>query len=269
LSCSAAERTLWSGYLAAQLSRASPQNAYRSALARSLLCEGKIAEAVVLRRQVEQSLQNDDSAAGAAAALDLARAQLAQRDLAGAEANARRAATLYAQVYGPQHPLAQTAELTVAEATLPSPAAAASSAATIDRVLADLRDRKEPDAVRAHALVLQGRLADARGNRDEALRKIQRGAQEYEAARGGAPPELASALLIAGALLLAAGRNQEAEADYRQVAAIFDTLGQSESTHLAHARAGIQLARWGDPPPADADDTLRWGLAPTGDAIDP
>src|SRR5262249_18425277 len=66
-----------------------------------------------------------------------------------------------------------------------------------------------------------------------------------------------------------AGRNQEAEADYRQVAAIFDTLGQSESTHLAHARAGIQLARWGDHPPADADDTLRWGLAPTGDAIDP
>jgi len=37
----------------------------------------------------------------------------------------------------------------------------------------------------------------------------------------------------------------------------------------AHARAGIQLARWGNKPPPDADDTLHWGLAPTGDTLDP
>src|SRR6185503_16276501 len=121
----------------------------------------------------------------------------------------------------------------------------------------------------ARALMLQGRLAEARGERDDALRKIQRAGQEYEAALGGAHPDLAGALLIAGDLLLDAGNNQEAEANYRQVAAIFDTLGQSESARLAHARAGIQLARWGGKPPADAEDTLHWGLAPTGDAIDP
>jgi len=123
--------------------------------------------------------------------------------------------------------------------------------------------------VRARALLLQGRLADARGNRDTALRLVQRAVSEFEAALGGAHPELAGALLISGDLLLEAGRNQEAEASYRQVAAIFDTLGQSESARLAHARAGIQLARWGGDPPVDANDTLHWGLAPTGDAIDP
>src|SRR5262249_49355211 len=77
------------------------------------------------------------------------------------------------------------------------------------------------------------------------------------------------ALLAAGDLLLTAGRDQEAEADYRQVAAIFDTLGQSDSVHLAHARAGIQLARWGNRPPPDAAETLQWGLAPTGRALAP
>src|SRR6185503_2762070 len=112
LSCSAAERALWNGYLTAQIqlgAHASAQAEYRSALAESLLCEGKIAEAVSLRRQVEQALHADNTAAGAGAALDLARAQLAQRDLAGAELVARRAATLYAQVWGPHHPLTLTA----------------------------------------------------------------------------------------------------------------------------------------------------------------
>jgi hypothetical protein len=272
LSCSAAERVLWNGYLGAQMllgSYAFAQVEYRSALAESLLCEGKIAEAVALRRQVEQALHSDASSVGAGAALDLARAQLSQRDLAGAELVARRAATLYGQLYGPRHPLALTAELTVAEAELQSPASSAAAASAIERVLATLGDRKEPDAVRARALMLQGRLAEARGERDEALHKIQRAAQEYEAALGGAHPDLAGALLIAGDLLLDAGKNQEAEANYRQVAAIFDTLGQSDSARLAHARAGIQLARWGNRPPPDADDTLHWGLAPTGDAIDP
>jgi eukaryotic-like serine/threonine-protein kinase len=271
LSCSAAERVLWNGYLGAQMQLAgqSAQTEYRSALAESLLCEGKVAEAVALRRQVEQALHSDASSAGAGAALDLARAQLAQRDLAGAELVARRAATLYTQLYGPRHPLALTAELTVAEAELQSPASAAAAASAIERVLASVGDRKEPDAVRARALTLQARLAEARGQRDEALRKIQRAVQEYEAALGGAHPDLAGALLIAGDLLLDAGKNQEAEANYRQVAAIFDTLAQSDSARLAHARAGIQLARWGNRPPPDADETLHWGLAPTGDAIDP
>ena len=107
------------------------------------------------------------------------------------------------------------------------------------------------------------------GRRDEALRQVQRAIQEYEAALGGTHPELAGALLVSGDLLLAAGRDQEAEAAYRQVAAILDTLGQSDSVHLAHARAGMQLARWGNKPPADAVDTLQWGLAPTGGVLDP
>jgi eukaryotic-like serine/threonine-protein kinase len=278
LSCSPAERALWSGYVNAQIqlgAHATAHNEYRSALAQSLLCEGRIAEAVSLRQQVAQALSRDESAVGGAAALDLARAQLAQNDLAAAALGAQRAATTYAQAYGPHHPLAQTARLLVAEAQLQSPGggvpdgSAAAAAATIDRVLADLADHKEPNAIRARALLVQGRLSAARGERDEALGLVQRAGQECEAALGGAHPELASALLVAGDLLLDAGRNQEAEANYRQVAAIFDTLDQSESTQLAHARAGIQLARWGSRPPADASDTLHWGLAPTGDEIDP
>jgi eukaryotic-like serine/threonine-protein kinase len=272
LSCSAAERSLWQGYVNAQIQlggHTSAQNEYRSAIAQSLLCEGKLADAVALRQQVAQALHNDESAAGASAALDLARAQLAQRDFAAAALGAQRAATIYGQVYGPQHPLAQISRLISAEAQLHNPATTAAAAATIERVLADLGDGKDPDAVRARALLVQGRLAHARGNRDDGLQLVQRASQEYEAALGGAHPELASALLVAGDTLLDAGRNQEAEASYRQVTAIFDTLGQSESTHLAHARAGIQLARWGSRPPADASDTLHWGLAPTGDDIDP
>jgi hypothetical protein len=54
--------------------------------------------------------------------------------------------------------------------------------------------------------------------------------------------------------LLADGHDQEAEASYRQVAAIFETLGHSKAAVLAHARAGIQLARWGARPSADAGD---------------
>jgi hypothetical protein len=272
LSCSATERSLWSGYVNAQLrlgTHASAQNEHRSALAQSLLCEGSLAEAVALRQQVAQALRGDDSASGGAAALDLARAQLAQRDVAGAAVGAHRAATIYAQVYGPQHPLAQTSRLIAAEAQLQIPTSSAAAAATIERALADTGERKEPDPVRARALLAQGRLAHARGNRDEALQLVQRAGQEYEAALGGAHPELASALLVVGDMLLDAGRSQEAEATYRQVAAIFDTLGQSESTQLAHARAGIQLARWGSRPPSDATDTLHWGLAPTGDDVDP
>ena len=270
LSCSASERALWSGYLAAQIQlggRTTNQTAYRSALAQSLGCEGKLGEAVALRREVAQALHDDDSAAGGAAMLDLARAQLARGDLAGAEVAARDASTIYGELYGPRHPLAQAARLTLVEARLASPDATAATA--LERVLAELADRKEPDAVRARALLLQARLSDARGNRDEALRLIARATQEYEAALGGTHPELANALLTAGDLLLAAGRDQDAEASYRQVAAIFDTLGETESAHLAHARAGVLLARWGDRPPADASDTLQWGLAPTGDAIDP
>jgi hypothetical protein len=282
LSCSAAERSLWSGYVAAQIqlgAHTTAQAAYRSALAQSLLCEGKIGEAVTLRQQVAQASRGEGTAAGAGAKLDLARAQIAQGDLAGAEASARDAAAIYTKLYGARHPLAQTARLIVAEA---SPATTA--AAAIDRVVVELGDershgaaggssgtaaRREPDAVRARALLLQGRVAAARGNRGDALRLVQRASQEYEAALGGAHPDLATALTVAGDLLLAAERNAEAEASYRQVVAIFDTLGQSESAQLAHARAGIQLARWGNQPPADASETLQWGLASTGDAVDP
>lgn len=272
LSCSASERTLWSGYLNALTPLGGPGRAlteYRGALAGSLSCEGKIAEAVRLRQQVAQALHDDQTATGGAATLDLARAELAQGNLAGAEGSARKAMTIYAQVWGTNHPLAQTARLTLAEAQLPSPASSAAAAQTIERVLADLGDRKAPDAVRAHALLLQSRVADARGQREEALRLAQRAGQEYEAALGGAHPDVANALLAAADLLLASGRDQEAEANYRQVAAILDTLGHGESASLAHARAGIQLARWGARSPTDASDTLQWGLAPTAGAIDP
>jgi hypothetical protein len=272
LSCSAAERSLWSGYLAAQLpltSHPQAQTAYRSALAESLQCEGKLSEALGLRQQVAQALHGDETAAGGAAQLDLARAQLAQGDAAAAETAAKDATTIFAQLYGPRHPLAQISRLTMAEAELASPAGSVTAAAAIERVLVEIGDHKEPDWVRARALLLQGQLADAKGDHAEALRLVARAAQEYEAALGGAHPELARAQLTAGDLLLAAGRDAEAEASYRQVAAIFDTLGYSESANLAHARAGLQLARWGNAPPADASDTLHWGLAPTGDALDP
>jgi hypothetical protein len=274
LACSAAERALWSGYLASSAAASQPQPpadqaGHRGALAQSLLCEGKAAEAVALRQQVRQALHGETSAAAALAALDLARAQLVHGELAGAEASGRDAAAIYTQIWGSRHPQAQLARLTVAEAQLASPASSAAASAAIERVLAELAERKEPDAVRARALVLQGKIAELHGNASEALRLVQRAGQEYEAALGGTHPELADAQLAAGDLLLGAGRDQEAEASYRQVAAIFDTLGHSESAQLAHARAGIQIARWGARPPADAGDTLHWGLAPTGDAIDP
>jgi hypothetical protein len=269
LSCSGAERALWGGYVTAQLPPGRAQDEVRGALAESLSCEGRIADAVKLRHQVEAALHDDETAAGGAAALDLARAQLAVGDTASADTFARRAAAIYARIYGTRHPLAQTARLTAAEAELGSPASSAAAAETIVHVLAQLRDHADPDPVRARALVLQSRLADARGQRDEALHLIQRAVQEYEAALGGAHPELASAMLGAGDLLLADGHDQEAEASYRQVAAIFETLGRGESSGLDHARAGIQLARWGARPPADADETLQWGLSPTGGAIDP
>jgi hypothetical protein len=275
LSCSPAERTLWSGYLNAQAPLGTPQlgnrtlTEYRGALAQSLLCEGKIADAVKLSQQVAQEFSGDQTATGGAAALSLARVELAQRDFANAEVAAHKAAAIYEQIWGPHHPLAQTARLTVAEAQLASPASIAAAAETIEHSLANQGDGKEPDAVRAYALLLESRLANARGKRDQALRLVLRASQEYEAALGGAHPDLANALLVAGDLFLASERNPEAEASYRQVAAILDTLGQNDSAHLAHARAGLQLARWGAHPPPDASDTLHWGLAPTGGAIDP
>ncbi|HEX3478297.1 MAG TPA: serine/threonine-protein kinase [Kofleriaceae bacterium] len=272
LACSAAERTLWTGYVDAQLhlaDKALAQPEYHAALAQSLVCEGKIAEAVKLRQQVVRALRGEDSPASAAAALELARSLLAQGDLIEAATAAHNAATIYAQIYGARHPLTQSARLTVAEAQLSSPISSDEAERTIDEVLADVGDRKEPELLRARALLLQGQLAAARGQRDDALRLVQKATGEYEAALGGTHPELAAALLTAADLLLASGRAPEAEAGYRQVAAIFDTLGQSDSVRLAHARAGIQLAHWGDRPPGDAADTLQWGLAPTGGAVDP
>ncbi|HMG56095.1 MAG TPA: tetratricopeptide repeat-containing protein kinase family protein, partial [Kofleriaceae bacterium] len=272
LSCSASERTLWTGYVDAQLhlaDKALAQPEYHAALAASLACEGKVAEAAKLRQQVVRSLRGDEGAAGAAAALELARAQIAQGELGDAVTSAHGAATIYAQVYGSRHPLSQTAQLVVAEAQLSSPASSTEAERAINRVLADLVDRKEPDPRRARALLLSGELAAARGKRDEALRLFQHATQEYEAALGGTHPELAGALLTVADLQLAAGRGADAEAGYRQVAAIYDTLGESDSARLAHARAGVQLARWGDRAPADAAETLQWGLAPTGGSLDP
>ena len=288
LACSVAERTLWTGYIDAQLhlaDKALAQPEYHAALAHSLACEGKTAEVVKLQQQVVRALRGDETAAGAAAALELARALLAQGDLVEAATAAHNAATIYAQLYGARHPLAQAARLTVAEAQLLSPISSGEAERTIGQILADVGERgepgepggkaargidhKEPDVLRARALLLQGQLAAARGQRDDALRLVQKATGEYEAALGGTHPELAAALLTAADLLLASGRAPEAEAGYRQVAAIFDTLGQSDSVRLDHARAGIQLARWGDRPPADAADTLQWGLAPTGGTLDP
>jgi len=272
LACAAPERSLWTGYLTQQLqldARGPAQTAYRGALADSLACEGKLGDAVAHRREVAQALRGDETAAGGAALLALARAELAQGDLAGAEVAARDAASIYGQLWGARHPLTQTARLTLAEAQLESPAAATAAAAALDRVIGETRDHKEPDAVRARALLLQAQLADARGDRDDALRLAARASQEYEAALGGTHPELATALLTAGDLQLAAGKDADADASYRQVAAIFDTLGETESATLAHARAGLLVARWGSRTPSDADEILAWGLAPIGDPIDP
>src|SRR5207302_11153840 len=87
LSCSSLERALWTGYLDAQLHLADktlPQPEYHGALAQSLLCEGKTAEAVKLRQQAVQGLHGDETAAGAAAELELARALIAHGELADA-----------------------------------------------------------------------------------------------------------------------------------------------------------------------------------------
>jgi eukaryotic-like serine/threonine-protein kinase len=272
LSCSASERALWTGYLDAQAHVTSgkplPPTELRSALAQSLSCEGKLTEAVQLRREVALALHSDEGPTGAAAALALARAQLAQGDLVSAESVAHIAAGIYTQLYGARHPLAQIARLTVAEAQLGSPGSAAIAAATAEHVLADVADHTEADAVRGRALLLQSRLAEARGSHDEAVHFAQRATSELEASLGGTHPELASALLVAGDLLLV-GHEPEAETDYRQVVAIFETLGQTDSAGLAHARAGIELARWGNKVPDDAAQTLQWGLSPSGDAIDP
>lgn len=272
LSCSSAERALWSGYLDAQFRvSGKPITAtdLRAAIAESLACEGKLADAVKLRRDVAQALHSDETATGAAAALDLARAQLAQNDLSSAEAVAHSAAGIYAKLYGPRHPLTQIARLTVAEAQRGAPSTLATAATTVDQILAELSSHKEPDAVRGRALEVQSKLAEARGAHDVAVKLAQKATAELEASLGGTHPELASALLAQGDLLLETGHAADAEAAYRQVAAIFETLGQSESVRLAHARAGIQLARWGTRVPADATETLQWGLSSNGDPLEP
>jgi hypothetical protein len=271
LSCSAAERALWSGYLDAQFRvSGKPITAtdLRAAIAESLACEGKLADAVKLRRDVAQALHSDETATGAAAALELARAQLAQGDLASAEAVAHSAVGIYTKLYGARHPLTQIARLTVAEAQRGSPATLSTAATTVDQILAELT-HKEPDAVRGRALEVQSKLAEARGAHDLAVKLAQKATAELEASLGGTHPELASALLAQGDLLLETGHATDAEAAYRQVAAIFETLGQSESVRLAHARAGIQLARWGARVPADATETLQWGLSSSGDPLEP
>src|SRR5262249_44099255 len=142
---------------------------------------------------------------GGAATLELARALLAQGDLGEAATAAHNAILIYAQIYGTRHPLTQTARLAVAEAQLSSQASSSEAEHTIAQVLADASNHKEPDVLRARALLLQGQLAASRGQRDDALRLVQKAAGEYEAALGGTHPELAAALLTAADLLLASG----------------------------------------------------------------
>src|SRR5262249_18922839 len=140
LSCSASERALWTGYLEAQVHLADKtlQHDYQSALAQSLLCEGKVADAVKLRQQVATTLGSDQSAIGGAAALDLSRALLVQGAFADAETAARNAVTIYTQLYGARHPLARAARLALAEAQLPSTASRATAEQAITEALGDL-----------------------------------------------------------------------------------------------------------------------------------
>lgn len=273
ISCAPAERALWRGYLEAHAAAAPRQApsifAVKAALAESLACEGELAAASVLRDEVSASLTGAATPAAAAAALASAQGRLAQGELASAEAAAQRAASLFAASYGAHHPMAQLAQLTLVESRLSDPASLAAAEPQIDQIAADAAVRGEADAIRARAWLLRARIAGRRGQLARALDGTRRAVLEYEAALGGAHPELASAVLELADRLLVADRADEAEASYRQVAGILDSLGQGPSAELAHARAGIQLARWGTRPPADAGETLRWGVAPTGGELDP
>jgi eukaryotic-like serine/threonine-protein kinase len=273
LACAAPERLLWRGFFDAQVALtpqvAPPSHLWKSALAASLSCEGDVVTAARLRDEVARSLLRDNSPAGAEAAQANAQALIEQGDSVGAEAAAQRAVEIYQSAWGPHHPATQAAQLTVAEARLGHPVSVAAAEPLIDQVASDAAARGDADAVRARASMLRARIAGQRGQVKLSLDGARKAVLEYEAALGGAHPELAWAVLELGDALLDTGRDAEAEASYRQVTGILDSLGQGQSPQLGHARAGIQLARWGAQPPRDAGELLRWGLTPTGGDLDP
>ncbi|MEZ4361003.1 MAG: protein kinase [Kofleriaceae bacterium] len=272
LSCSPAERNLWRGYLEGQLAtakQAAPRPfAVQSALANALACEGDLAAAARQREAAAASLTQDSSADAGAAQLEVAKARLELGDRAGAAVAAQRALQLNLTAYGSHYPGTQLAQLTLIESQLGDAASLTAAEPLIDQIAADAGVRGEADAIRAHAWALRARIAQRRGQTSRALEGLRKAAQEFESALGGAHPQLATAVLELGDALLDAGRRAEAEAAYRQVTGILESIGQPQSQELVHARAGIQLARWGARPPADAAETLRWGASPSGD-LDP
>lgn len=290
LACSPAERALWRGFLQAQVAlhpEAAPRSQeVQAALASALTCEGDLAAAARLTEALARGSEGQLTPAAAAAAQASARLRLERGDVIGAEAAAQRAASLYAQLYGERHPESLVALLGVAETRLAG-AGWRSAESLIDQVAAaataDASARAESDAVRAAALRLRGHLAAQRArleHGEELLAARVHGAErsleprrqavaEYEAALGGAHPQLAAAALELADALLEAARYREAEAAYRQTAGILESLGHLGSPRLAHARAGVALAQWGARPPADALDLVRWGAAPVGGELEP
>jgi eukaryotic-like serine/threonine-protein kinase len=273
LACSPAERALWLGYLDAQSvaspNAAPPRASVLAALANALSCEGDVVASARQREEVAGLLARDATPAAAAAALAVAQARLELGDSAGAEVAAQRAVQLHLASYGAHYPATQLAQLTLIESKLGDTSSLTAAEPLIDQIAADAGVRGEADAVRARAWMLRARIAARRGRTARALEGMRKAATEFEAALGGAHPLLAGAVLELGDGLLDAERRAEAEAAYRQVVGILESLGQAQSPQLAHARAGIQLARWGARPPSDAGETLRWGASPSGGDLDP
>ena len=290
LACSPTERTMWRGLLQAQESMhpdATPAlREVQWAMAQALACEGDRAAAGRLHEAVARALEGQTSAESAAAALASARARLEQGDLIGAEAAAQRAVSTYQAVHGERHPDTLAAQLAVAEARLAG-ASWQSAEPIIDQVAAATTAaaaaREEADAVRARAWLLRARLSALRARAESpqdalaartqgavrAIDPLRKAVAEYEAALGGAHPALAAAALELADALLEAARFDEAEASYRQVAGILESLGQASSPQLARARVGVALAQWGEFPPAGAREILRWGVAPVGAELEP
>ncbi len=289
LACSPSERALWRGFLQAQVAlhpEATPQSQdVQAALASALACEGEVAAAARLTEALARAAEGQLTPASARASKASARLRLVRGDVVGAEAAAQRAASIDAQLYGERHPETLSAQLLVAEARLAG-AGWRSAESLIDQVAAaataDASARAEPDAVRAGALRLRGRLLAQRARvehgeellaarlqgAERSLEPLRQAVAEYEAALGGAHPLLASAALELADALLEGARFREAEAAYRQTAGILESLGHGGSPQLAHARAGVALSRWGAQPPAEALELVRWGAAPVGGELD-
>lgn len=289
LACSPPERALWRGFLQAQVSlhpEAAPNSQdVQAALASALACEGDVVAAARLTEALARAGEGQLTPASAWASKASARLRLVRGDTIGAEAAAQRAASIAAQLYGERHPETLNAQLLVAEARLAG-AGWRSAESLIDQVaaaaIADASARAEPDAVRAGALRLRGRMLAQRARvehgeellaarlqgAERSLEPLRQAVAEYEAALGGAHPLLASAALELADALLEGARFREAEAAYRQTAGILESLGHGGSPQLAHARAGVALSRWGSKPPVEALELVRWGAAPVGGELE-